>query len=271
MSAEWRDRFSLAARSGPGGPRTSGWEFTAADGTPVWTVSRDDSGAFPVFSAARGEAPPPPRDQRLDMTATAVGELLATAGLADDGGWHTRNLAAALSWAGEDIVGWEGEEWALVESGPEAPVWASPAEGRVPFFWLRALLADGLLEVGVYQDDAVFGLDFTDRVPHELPAQDVGSRRFRRQISLARGPIEAVDLAYDTTVAGKYWAGLVTEVLLHARTEQLLLVAADAYGVDEWHLYDESVVAIPDPQRADAMAWIPARCPWRAPQRPAGD
>lgn len=41
--------------------------------------------------------------------------------------------------------------------------------------------------------------------------------------------------------------GLVTEALLHGEQGSLLLIAAEAYGADEWHLFDESVVAIPEP------------------------
>ena len=265
MPATWRDRYRVTVAGDVGTRAAAGWDFTTSDGTLVWTVCRHDDVAFPVFSSARGEAPLPARDELLDMTGVAVRELLAAAGLADDVGWITQNLATALSWAGEDVIRWEGTEWALVESGPEAPVWASPSQGRTPFAWLRALLADGSLQVDVYQDDAVFGLDFTGRFPRELPGEDVDSFRSRRGIPLARGPVRSVDVVYDTTVDGRHAAGLVTEVLLRARTEAVLLIAAEAYGRDEWHLYDESVVAIPQPQRADTMSWIPARQAWPVP------
>lgn len=73
--------------------------------------------------------------------------------------------------------------------------------------------------VSVYQDDGVFGLDFTDRLTpkHALPSHDQGSLRSRRRIPLAHGPIRSVEVVYDTTVEGGRSPGLVTEALMHTR------------------------------------------------------
>ena len=265
MTAEWRDRYRAVVASERSARDGMGWEFITADGRPVWAVFREDSGAFPVFSSGRGDALPPAQADLLAMTERAVADLLAAAGLADDVGWITQNLAAALSWAGHGVLDWEGEERAL-ESGPadEPLAWASPTDGRIPFSWLRALTSDGPLGVGSYQDDGVFGLDFTDPGLRQLPDEDVSSLRSRRSIPLARGTVRAVEVVYDTAVEGGQCAGLVTEALLHTSTQPLLLMAAEAYGVDGWRLYDESVVAVPDSTRLGAMSWIPQRQSWRS-------
>lgn len=269
MTTDWRHHYLAVIASDVSSRDGLGWEFTTSDGRSVWAVFRNDGGLFPVFSASRGEAPRPQRDELVEMTTTAVADLLAAAGLADDVGWITQNIAAALVWAGEDVTGWEGEEWALESDSEDAPVaWASSGDGRMPFAWLRALSPGGARSVGVYQDDVVFGLDFTERLTRELPSYDQGSLRSRRDLPLANGAIRSVEVVYDTTVEGGQCPGLVTEVLLHTDGGALLLLAAEAYGVNEWHLYDESVVVVPDAGRAHAMTWMLARQPWRSTEAP---
>lgn len=265
MTAEWSSNYQAVIASDVSSRDGLGWEFTTSNGLQVWEVFREDGGAFPVFSATRGDVQLPPREELLAMTATAVADLLAAAGLADDVGWITQNIAAALAWAAEDVSGWEGQEWALASDPADAPVtWASPVDGRIPFAWLRALSSGGSRVVGVYQDDAVFGLDFTELWTRELPSNDQGSLRARRGIPLAHGPIRSVEVAFDITVEGGSSPGLVTEALLHGEQGGLLLIAAEAYGVEEWHLHDESVVAVPQPERVGAMTWVPARQRWRS-------
>ena len=85
---------------------------------------------------------------------------------------------------------------------------------------------------------------------------------------LVPGRINKVGVAFDTSVEGGLAPGLITEVLLHGDTPSTLLVAAEAYSRDEWHLYDESVVVVADVATADALAWVPPRRAWRPTEAP---
>jgi hypothetical protein len=59
--------------------------------------------------------------------------------------------------------------------------------------------------------------------------------------------------------AGAGEEAVLTEVTLHIGDESVLLIAAEAYGPDEWHIYDESVVVLRDPAAADRLEWFPQR------------
>ena len=162
-----------------------------------------------------------------------------------------------------EVDSWEGEEWAL-ESAPndETLAWAGANDPRTPFAWLRACHRDGNSVVTIYQDDAVFGLCFNSDWKPELPAQDTGSLRTRRDIPLVRGSINQVEVVYDTVVEGGRVPGLVTELLLHGATDSTMLIAAGAHSRTEWHLYEESVVALRSPDVARDLEWIPQREDW---------
>ncbi|MFT4227051.1 hypothetical protein [Micropruina sp.] len=262
---DWTSQYAVVVASDVSARDGLGWEFTDAEGEGVWAVFREDGGAFPVLSAARGPGTLPARGQLEEMTSTATSDLLAGVGLEDPVGWITSNITAALLLASIEVESWEGEEWALESSSDDqAAAWATNDEPRIPFAWLRARQADRDSLITVYQDDAVFGLSFTnsDWCPL-LPPSDTGSLRSRRDVPLTRGRINQVEVVYDITVEGCLAPGLVTEVLLHGDTASTLLIAAEAYSRDEWHLYDESVVALPDPAQADTLAWIPTRTIWR--------
>lgn len=56
----------------------------------------------------------------------------------------------------------------------------------------------------------------------------------------------------------------LTRWVLHGDNRSTLLIAAEAYSRSEWHLYDESVVALTDPRAADTLEWVPERQPWRS-------
>lgn len=268
----WRSAYKAVVASDISDRDGLGWEFTdARTGDPAWAVFREDGGPFPVFSGARGEGALPPLELLEAMTLEAVSDLLSAAGLTDEIGWITRNIAAALLLAACDVVSWEGEEWSLEseEEGDAATAWAEPGNERVPFAWLRARCASSsAVLVGIYQDDALFGLSFIDSVDRELPGHDLGSLRARRDIDLVRGPIGAVEVVYDTTVEGTECPGLITEALLHGEGGSTLLIAAEAYSRDKWHLYDESVVAVRDASTADILEWIPPRTSWRPTEGP---
>ena len=57
----------------------------------------------------------------------------------------------------------------------------------------------------------------------------------------------------STVVEGGARPGLVSEALLHSNNRSTLLIAAEANSRSEWHLYDESVVALTDPTAADTL------------------
>ena len=176
-----------------------------------------------------------------------------------------RNIAAGLLLASLDVVGWEGEEWALESGDDDEPLaWAEPDAPRVPFAWLRAIGRDRSAAIATYQDDDRFGLCFTLAGEPVLPTVADRSLRPRRDIALATGRIHTVEVAYDTAAEGGAWPGLLSEVLLHTDDGSTLLVAAEAYARDEWHRHDESVVALPRPAAADELEWLPPRRPWRA-------
>ncbi len=182
LMTDWRSRWDAVVASDVSARDGLGWEFTSRTGDPAWAVFREDSGPFPVFSAARGHIMPSAGDLAA-MTHEAVADLLAAAGLADQHGWITENISAALLLASMSVESWEGVEWAL-ESGPDdvAIAWAEPDAARTPYAWLRAIGADASAEVSVYQDDALFGLCFIPTVELRLPEFDSGSLRSRRGI-----------------------------------------------------------------------------------------
>lgn len=198
------------------------------------------------------------------MTFAAVDDLFGAVGKTANH-WLTSNITAGLLLASREVNQWEGEEWA-VESGPdEAPVaWAERGDPRTPYAWLRARCAIGEAVIDIYQDDATFGLSFTPSSSREVPAVDVGSLRSRRDIPLVRGPIKGVEIVCDTLVEGPLGPGVVTEALLHGDSGSTLLIAAEAYSRDEWHLYDGSVVALSSLADADKLQWLPPRRTWRS-------
>ncbi|MFT3944515.1 MAG: hypothetical protein QM705_11955 [Ancrocorticia sp.] len=73
-----------------------------------------------------------------------------------------------------------------------------------------------------------------------------------------------VEVVVDTVLEGMRAPGLISEVLLHGEASSTLLIAADAYSRDEWHLFSESVVVLDGLASADSLEWYPARMPWRS-------
>jgi hypothetical protein len=81
---------------------------------------------------------------------------------------------------------------------------------------------------------------------------------------LVTGPIRQVEIVCDTLVEGATSSGLITEALIHGDAGSTLLIAAEAYSREEWHLYDESIVALASLDDADTLDWVPARQRWRS-------
>ncbi|WP_418058562.1 hypothetical protein [Pimelobacter simplex] len=269
MTSDWRSRWLVTVASNVSSRDGIGWEFANLADEDVWSVFREDGGDFPVFSAARGDGDLPPADELRAMTREAVSDLLTAAGLPDGVGWITTNITSALLLASREVTAWEGEEWALVSGEDDAALaWAKPSGGRTPFAWLRAI-GDGRDSlISIYQDDAVFGLNFVPTIDPPSRRPDEGSRRWRQDVPVVTGRINKVEVVLDTIVEGGSMSGLVTEVLLHGETSSSLLIAAEAYSLDEWRLYDESVVVLPGVVAADALDWIPARRRWHPTEAP---
>lgn len=80
----------------------------------------------------------------------------------------------------------------------------------------------------------------------------------------ARGHINMVEVVVDTVLEGVWAPGLVSEVLLRGEASSTLLIAADAYSRDEWHLFSDSIVVLDGLASADSLEWYPARIPWRS-------
>lgn len=271
--AGWRDRWHAVVASDMPARDGLRWEFTSRDrSTCVWTVFRADGGPFPVFSAARGDGDLPAQYDLRAMTEDAVADLLDSGGRPDEMGWIRRNITAALLIASLEIGSWEGEEWALESHEDEPLAWADPGAARTPYAWLRARGGARDAVVGSYQDNAVFGLSFIPTSDPHRSDSDTGSRRPRRNLPFVTGRINQVEVVYDTTVEGGQGPGLVTEALLHDDNRSTLLIAAEAYSRNEWHLYDESVVALTDSAAADVLGWHPDRQRWQSTrlQRRAG-
>lgn len=268
-AAAWRDRWEAVIASDVSNRDGIGWEFIDEDLREVWVVFREDGGPFPVFSAARGDGALPRLDDLEAMTREAVADLLAAGGWTDDHGWITKNISAALLLASSRVTGWEGEEWALESGADDEPLeWAASGSGRTPLLWLRALGADRDIFITTYQDDDLFGLNFLWASDRPLPESDTGSLRSRSDLPLLTGPINKVEVVFDTTVHSRGGRGMLSEVLLHGETSSSLLIAAEAYSRDDWRLYDESVVVLPDATTADMLDWHPPRRKWRPTQTP---
>jgi len=262
----WRARYDVVVASDVSGRDGLGWEFTARDGNSgSWAVFREDGGCFPVFSSSRGPGGLPDQDDVQAMTEEAVADLLAAAGYPDEVGWITRNLSAALAMASLDIFSWQGEEWALESDADDRPTrWAGPGDPRVAFEWLRASSDRRSPVVVTYQDDGIFGLNFISDAKRCLRQAGDGSLRPRSDIPLIRGQVDQVEVVYDTLAEDGSCPGLVSEVLLHGDSSQTLLIAAEAYAPEEWHLYDECVVALTGLAEADKLTWFPGRHSWRS-------
>lgn len=262
----WNSRWRAVIASDVSVRDGIGWEFTSRDDGAgrAWAVFREDGGPFPVISSTRGPAPLPPASDLLAMTTEAIDDLLKSVDPGDDS-WLRRNLTAGLLLAARDVASWEGEEWAL-ELGPDDQplVWAKPSDPRTPYAWLCAKSQTDSALIGIAQDDAVFGLSFIPFQDRALPTVDVGALRSRRNIPLVTGPIKQVEIVVDTLVDGGVGAAVLTEALLHGEAGSTHLIAADAYSREEWHLYDEAIVALAGLPVADGLQWTPERTRWRS-------
>ena len=78
------------------------------------------------------------------------------------------------------------------------------------------------------------------------------------------GPITHVEIVIDTLAGDGLSTGIMSEALLHRASGSTLLIAAEAYSRDEWHLNDQSVVALPGLDAANTLPWAPARTPWNS-------
>lgn len=267
----WRSRWHATIASDVSWRDGIGWEFTDLHGREVWAVFREDGGAFPVFSAMRGEGVLPPVDELEAMTLEAVADLMAARRLQDPVGWLAKNISTALLLASCEVTGWEGAEWA-VESGDDdvALEWAAPTSGRTPFSWLRATGTDREVVIHTYQDDGYFGLDFLPTFHPQLADFNDGLLRARLDAPLLTGRINKVEVVLDTEVEQNWFRGpgVVSEALLHGDTSSSLLIAAEARSRDEWCLYDDAVVVLPGVAVADALDWVPPRRKWRPTQSP---
>lgn len=237
-----------------------GWEFETFNQELVWEVFREDSGPSPVFMATRHSENLPDLATLRAMTVEAVGDLLASAGHLDEVGWLTKNIAEALLLAARAVYEWEGEEWAVeMDSDGNGLEWADGDSPRVPFAWLNLATDSGSQSVDIYQDDAAFGLSFISPCRRTVALEAQGALRPRRAIPLVTGQITSAEVLYDLTECGARCSGVVSEVVLRGEQELTHFIAAEAYGCDEWHRFDESVVVLTHGDAASTLDWIPPR------------
>ena len=149
-----------------------------------------------------------------------------------------------------------------VSSGRRGNRVGQPVDQRTPYAWLGATAETSTSLIDIYQSDS-FGLSFVPFTDHRLPDTATGSKRPRREVALVRGRIEQVDVVFDTDSEEQVGTGMVTEVFMRTTADSTLLIAAEAYSRDEWHLHDESVVALRDPAVADSLRWVLPRARWR--------
>ncbi|HEY0473021.1 MAG TPA: hypothetical protein VGD34_15215 [Kribbella sp.] len=227
---------------------------------PVMEVFREDSAAVPVISCKTFRRLPADLVARFTHEATA--DLLAGVLHAESTGWLAANIARALALTGRNVLGWTGVE-EPVELADEltGTQFAGPGAERVPFAWLRARLDEGEAGISIYQDDAHFGIRFEPRCPFTLEAFSKGEFRLHPEAPLPVGFIHATEVVIDSSVrtTGAGEEAVLTEVTLHIGDESVLLIAAGAYGPDEWHIYDESLVVLRDAAAADRLEWFPQR------------
>lgn len=139
----------------------------------------------------------------------------------------------------------------------------------MPFAWLGFALDTHNTEVGVYQDDAYFGLRFEPLATSVLADYDPNYFRTHQRIDLPTGLIESVTVALDTTVVDEAGTDAVlAEVVLVVDGQSVPLMAAEAYGPDEWHRLDESVVLLRYLEAFERIDWIPRRPRVPQPFRP---
>lgn len=144
MTTDWKSNYRAVIASDVSSRDGLGWEFATSDGVPVWAVLREDGGAFPVFSATRGEAELSTREELLAMTVTACRRPAGRSGSCRRRRMdHSEPCGrAALGIRGLDQLGGR-RVGARVRPGRRPQAWASPVEGRMPFAWLRALSSGG--------------------------------------------------------------------------------------------------------------------------------
>lgn len=245
-----------------------GWELEDLAPAPgrgqVYEVFREDSGEVPVISSTCFQPADVGLVERFAKAAVLVllGETLRN----DQTDWHPTNIARALSLAGRRVSRWWGPEWPLTEHlDGTAGSYAAPGADAVPLAWLRLALDTQEIEIGTYQDGASFGLCVDQPSKAELSDHDPAYFRIHERLDLPTGSIESVSVVIDTTVLGDSHTdrvltdALLAEVVLTVEGRPVPLVAAEAYGPDEWHRLDESVVVLSDVAAFDRIDWIPRR------------
>jgi hypothetical protein len=232
-----------------------GWELETPGVGRVMEVFREDSGAVPVISCKTFHQVPAHLVARFTHEATV--DLLAGVLRADSIGWLAANIARALALTGRTVLGWTGVEEPLELATDSVGTQFSEVDAeRVPFAWLRARLDEGEVGISIYQDDADFGLRFEPRCPFTLEAFSKGEYRLHPEAALPVGLVQSTEVVLDTGVCA---TAVLSEITFRIDGVATLLIAAEAYGPDEWYLYDESVVVLRDPSAADRLEWYPQR------------
>lgn len=206
------------------------------------------------------------KDVSHDLTARftefATRELLRRVPDLDSTGWLASNIARSLACAGRQILSWQGVEVPVVEADVRGEsVYADAGAQRTPFAWLKARFADGS-EAGMctYQDNANFGLLVSDECAYQLDDYVRGHFRVHQELPLVTGRVDSVTVTVEAVGPEASSANyLLSEVVLRVNDHPLMLMAAEAYDLDEWHRYDESVVVLPDAESVDSLGWIPTR------------
>lgn len=240
-----------------------GWALSDVAPAPgrgeVFEVFRSDAGTVPTIAGTTLQPVAPDLVERF--AKTAVLDLLH--GVLREGrtDWLPANIARALSWAGRRVTGWWGPEWPLSERADgTAKVYADAGADAVPFAWLGLSLDTGDVEVGIYQDDTYFGLHFVPRAGDNLRDYDAEYFRIHDDLPLPTGLIQSVTLTLDTTVlTDPAVDAILSEAVLVVDGRPVPLIAAEAYGPDEWHRLDESVVVLRDLETLQRTAWITPR------------
>ena len=227
----------------------------------MFEVFREDGGPVPILTANHfGDAP----REIVDRFARAAVEDLTQNVLGSQRtDFLVASVAEILAIAGRSVANWQGPEWPVREDDNyKATAYVSPDYAAWPLAWLRVDFDDDQqLDFATYQDDGYFGLSCRGAVSQSLKDYQPDHFRLHPHLDLPKGVVTSVSVTLDDTVLDDPNQDdcVLTEVTLTIGKRLILLIAAEAYGPEEWHRYDESVVVLRDATTVDQIAWIPPR------------
>lgn len=198
----------------------------------------------------------------MDIFEEAVrldGELPVPAGIASPlmptiENWVRDQAAVFLALRGRVVGSWQGVEMAVRGGDEGEPEYDGPDVPNLQLLLLDAVMVDGAVSVGTYQNDCYFGIWAE---PGARRAGDGWGRGYRRRAltDLPTGPVQEVSVYLDGEI--------LAEVSLRIADREVLLVAGESEegwsGELTWRRLDESVLVFTDPAAVAKVRWVPGR------------